>query len=106
MELPDYKGNAIVYLLEENYEADIDITKNEIHGILKISEISALPIMILALTPTGSATVSDVAKTPGLEDIITLQKEVGEGRPVALFVMSLPLSKGYQEAFEWLSTYL
>ncbi|KAG6839713.1 hypothetical protein C0991_012394, partial [Blastosporella zonata] len=103
-QLSDYTGNAIVYLLDERHEEGT--SKKELHDILELSEISAISILILALTPIGSEAVSDIATKLDLEDRITSQKEAAEGRPVGLFVVSLPLNKGYQEAFDWLSNYL
>ncbi|KAG6824249.1 hypothetical protein H0H92_007554 [Tricholoma furcatifolium] len=98
---------AIVYLIDKRYETQAEGTKNEIHSLLNDSKILArVPFMVLVLTETGSESVSDIAKKLDLEDRITPKEEVNEGRPTALFVASLPLNKGYQEAFEWLSTYL
>ncbi|KAG6809531.1 hypothetical protein H0H92_015896 [Tricholoma furcatifolium] len=91
-ELSDYTGNAIVYLLHLGDEEDA--SKDEIQEIRTLSD---KPTMILALTPTGIETVSDVARKLGLEDRISSQKEAGEGRPLGLFMASLPLNKGYQE---------
>ncbi|KAG6809681.1 hypothetical protein H0H92_015156 [Tricholoma furcatifolium] len=98
---------AIVYLIDERYETEEEWTKKDIHSLLNDSRIlTRVPFMVLVLTETGSESASDIAKKLDLEDRITPKEEVNEGRPTALFVASLPLNKGYQEAFEWLSTHM
>ncbi|KAG6807121.1 hypothetical protein H0H92_008699 [Tricholoma furcatifolium] len=76
-----------------------------------------VPFVVLVLTETGSESGRDFVAKLGIGGRITPRVPSrpdsepgsayeGEGRPTALFVASLPLNKGYQEAFDWLSTYL
>ncbi|KAG6810818.1 hypothetical protein H0H92_010175 [Tricholoma furcatifolium] len=85
-QLPDYKPIAIIYLLGEGYDDE-----QELHDLLKLSELSTTPVMILALTPTGSETVSEVATKLGVEDRITSQD-------------TRKLSNGYRHNYKPLTT--
>ncbi|KAJ7585134.1 hypothetical protein C8J56DRAFT_142806 [Mycena floridula] len=100
-----HRLNGLIYLLDLSYD-EAGHSKKELHMILSKDGVSDLPIVILALSPTGNETVSEVAKYLELEDKITSEKDSVEVRPLGLFVVCLPLDKGYQEAFDWFSRYL
>ncbi|KAG6819518.1 hypothetical protein H0H93_011062, partial [Arthromyces matolae] len=70
-DLQNYRGDALVYILESDLSNDEwdSVTKQEIHDILDLSEISSVPILILALSQTGSETVEDVARKFDLQGI-------------------------------------
>ncbi|KAG6818962.1 hypothetical protein H0H93_016844 [Arthromyces matolae] len=70
-DLHNYRGNGLVYILESDVSNDEwdSRTKEEIHDILHLSDISAVPILILALSQTGNQTVEDVARKFDLQGI-------------------------------------